>query len=221
MDDLSFKTAAYAQVARIGKATSHPRRLELLDLLCQGPMTVETLAERIGLSIGSTSQHLGHLRSARLVTATRQGSYVRYRLADKTVCALVVQIRQVAEQRFAELRELVEAFRSATVPFEQVDLATLRERVAETPVVLVDVRPRDEYDAGHWPGALSMPVEELPARWETLPSGSLIAAYCRGPYCVLSLQAARFLQRAGVPVVRVADGVGDWRAAGARLVGHE
>lgn len=221
MDDLSFKAAAYAQVARIGKATSHPRRLELLDLLCQGPMTVETLAERIGLSVGSTSQHLGHLRSARLVTATRQGSYVRYRLADEAVCTLVVQIRQVAEQRFAELRELVEAFRSAAVPFEMLDLATLRERVAETPVVLVDVRPRDEYDAGHWPGALSMPVEELPARWETLPSGSLIAAYCRGPYCVLSLQAARFLQRAGVPVVRVADGVGDWRAAGTRLVGHE
>ena len=213
-EDRAFKDAVYEQVARVGRAVSHPRRLELLDLLCQGPMTVEQLARKSALSMGSTSQHLQHLKEARLVRGERQGTYVVYHLQDDLTCGLLQTLQTVADRYYAELRAVTEAFFGAQPVLEAVDAPTLQDRAATEGVLLLDVRPAEEYAAGHWPGALSMPLETLAERLAGLPRDRQIAAYCRGPYCVLSLHAVDLLRQAGFPAVRLAEGVRDWRARG-------
>ena len=218
MDDRAFKSGIYEQVARLGKATGHPQRIEILELLSQAAMTVEVLARRMDRPVGSVSQHLQHLRQARLVTAHRHGTYVTYRLADETVSTFLVQMRTMAERRYAEMRAVTEAFLADIGSLEAVDMAGLEARVRRgDDVVLIDVRPHDEYAAGHWPGAWSMPLDELTAGDRPLPEGALIAAYCRGPYCVLSMRAAQHLKAAGYNVVRLTEGAGEWRAQGRAL----
>lgn len=212
--DRMFQDSIYEQIARVGRAVAHPRRLELLDLLCQGPMTVERLAAKSGLSMGSASQHLQHLREARLVRRERRGSYAVYRLHDDLTCTLFHTLRTVAERYYAEMRAITDAFLADQQGLEAIDMATLQDRVDHDAVILVDVRPPDEYAAGHWPGALSMPVETLADHLEDLPRDRMIAAYCRGPYCVLSVQAVALLRQQGIHAVRLLDDVSQWRARG-------
>ncbi|MDH4230390.1 MAG: metalloregulator ArsR/SmtB family transcription factor, partial [Nitrospirota bacterium] len=183
-----FKDAIYEQFARLGKAVSSPRRLELLDLLCQGPRTVEVLAGEAGLSVANTSQHLQLLRASRLVETEKRGQYVTYRVADAAVCDLFFAMRNLAGRRLAEVEWITSDFlagRQADLEdLEPVDREALIARVREGSVTVLDVRPVEEYTAGHIRGALSVPLDELEARLAELPRTREIVAYCRGPYCV-------------------------------------
>ncbi len=212
--DRAFKDAIYEQIARISRAVTHPRRLELLDLLCQGPMAVEQLARKSGMSIGSASQHLQHLRQARLVRANPQGTARIYQLSDEATCDLFRTLRSLAERYYAEMRDVTETFIRDKDALEAIGAVAFQHRFEHESPVLLDVRPLEEYAAGHWPGALSLPVEELVGRLAELPRDRTIVAYCRGPYCVLALHAIEVLRQHGFQAVRMAEGVSDWKAQG-------
>ncbi len=209
-----FKDAIYRQVARIGKAVSHPKRLEILDLLCQGPRTVEVLGREAGLGIASASQHLKALREARLLEAEKKGLYVTYRLADEQVCAFFQSMRSVAEARLAEVEQITRQFLQDRGGMEAVEADELLQRVRQGRVTVLDVRPAEEFQAGHIAGAISVPLKELKARIRHLPRRREIVAYCRGPYCVLAVQAVEMLRKAGLRAHRLRDGYPDWRARG-------
>lgn len=209
-----FKTAIYEQFARIGKAISNPSRLELLDLLCQGPRTVETLAMEAGLGLANTSQHLKALREARLVEAEKAGLYVTYRLADEQVCQFFRSLRSLAETRLAEVGEITRRFLEARQGLQPVDREQLLAKVRDGAVTVLDVRPPEEYVAGHLPGALSVPLKELERRLADLPHDREIVAYCRGPYCVLAVEAVEILRARGFTAFRLEHGVPDWQAKG-------
>jgi len=210
----AFKDAIYEQFSRIGKAVSSPKRLELLDLLCQGPRTVEVLARESGLTVANASQHLQVLRAARLVEADKEGLYVKYRLADQTVCEFFRSMRVLAESRLAEVEQIKRRFLEGKEGMEPVDRKALLELVREGAVTVLDVRPVEEYKAGHIPGAISIPLKELQLRLSDLSRDQEIVAYCRGPYCVLSIQAVEMLRARGFNAVRLEEGIQDLRALG-------
>ncbi len=209
-----FKDAIYEQFSRIGKAVSSPKRLELLDILCQGERTVEALAKETGLAVANASQHLQVLRSARLVEAEKMGLYVTYRLADQKVCEFFLSMRVLAENRLAEVEQIKRRFLEGREGMEPVDRDALLKRVREGAVTVLDVRPTEEYKAGHIPGAISIPLKELELRLSDLPLNQEVAAYCRGPYCVLAIQAVEVLRAKGFNAVRLEEGIQDWRAMG-------
>jgi rhodanese-related sulfurtransferase/DNA-binding MarR family transcriptional regulator len=212
-----FKDDIYSQFARLGKAVSAPKRLELLDLLCQGPRTVEALAEQAGISIANASQHLRILRAARLIEAEKKGLFVEYRLADDQVCLFFHALRKLAESRLAEVRQVTQDYLEERGAMEPVRGDELLRRVRKGEVVVLDVRPRREYQAGHIPGALSVPLSELRQRLAELPQNREIVAYCRGPYCVMAVEAVDLLRRKGFRAQRMEQGVVDWRARGWRV----
>ena len=209
-----FKDAIYEQLARIGKAISAPKRLELLDLLCQGPRTVEALAEQAALSVANASQHLQVLRAARLVDAEKKGLYVVYRLADDEVCRFFFSLRGLAEARLAEVDQVAREYFEERGAMEAVEGDELLRRAKAGEVTVLDVRPPEEYRAGHIPGALSIPVGELKARLKELPKDREVVAYCRGPYCVMAVEAVELLRKNGFRAQRMEQGVVDWRAHG-------
>jgi rhodanese-related sulfurtransferase/DNA-binding transcriptional ArsR family regulator len=209
-----FKSAIYEQLARIGKAVSSPRRLELLDLLRQAPRTVEELARESAQSIANTSHHLLELRSHRLVESEKNGQYVTYRLANENVSAFFSSLRALAESQLAEIGRITEKFFSDGQDVETVDRDALLERVRKRAVIVLDVRPREEYEAGHLTGAISIPVPELKRRLKSLPRNREIVAYCRGPYCLMANEAVALLQKKGYRARRVEFGVSEWRDHG-------
>ncbi len=209
-----YKDAIYRQLARIGKAVASPRRLELLDLLAQGPRTVERLARETGQSVANTSQHLQLLRRARLVQAQKRGLYVTYGLADDGVAEFYRGLRVLAESRLAEIDRITRDFLADRGALEAVDQEVLVGRVLRGEVTLLDVRPVEEYAAGHIPGAVSLPLRELDHRLAGLPKRRQIVAYCRGPYCVLAVEAVARLRALGFRALRLEDGIPDWRARG-------
>lgn len=209
-----FKDAVYEQFSRVGKALSSPKRLELLDLLCQGEKTVETLTRETGLTLANASRHLQVLRAARLVEAEKEGLYVRYRLADPMVCDFWRSMRVLAENRLAEIEMIKRQYLEGREGMEPVDRIDLLRRVQEGAVTVLDVRPADEYLAGHIPGALSVPLDRLESLFSELPLDQEIVAYCRGPYCVLAVQAVERLREKGFKAVRLEDSVQDWAAMG-------
>lgn len=210
----AFKDAIYEQFARIGKAVSSPKRLELLDILCQGPRTVVILAKETGLSLANASQHLQVLRAARLVESDKEGLFVIYRLADQTVCEFFRAMRVLAESRLAEVEQIKRQFLKGREGMQPVDRKALLALVRQGAVTVLDVRPEEEYNAGHVPGALSFPLRELERHLSDLPRDRQIAAYCRGPYCVLSIQAVEMLRAKGFKAVRIEEGIQDFRALG-------
>jgi rhodanese-related sulfurtransferase len=212
-----FKDSIYEQFARIGKALSAPKRLELLDLLCQGPRTVEVLADQAALSVANASQHLQVLRIARLVEAEKKGTFVEYRLADDQVCRFFLSLRQLAESRLAEVEQVTRAFLTERGAMEAVEGSELLRRVRGGEVTVLDVRPPEEYRAGHIPGALSVPLAELKKRLAELPKNREVIAYCRGPYCVMSVEAVELLRKKGFTAHRMEEGVVDWRSRGWRV----
>ena len=212
-----FKDAIYEQFSRIGKAVSSPKRLELLDLLCQGEKTVETLSRETGLTVANTSQHLQTLRTARLIEAEKEGLYVKYHLADQVVCEFFRSMRGLAENRLAEVEMIKRRFLEGREDMEPVNRNDLLKRVIEAAVTVLDVRPVEEYRAGHIPGALSVPLGQLKKLLSKLPRDQEIVAYCRGPYCALAVQAVEMLRKQGFKAIRLEDGIQDWRAMGLTL----
>lgn len=209
-----FKDAIYEQFSRIGKAVSSPKRLELLDLICQGEKTVETLCRETGLTIANTSQHLQTLKAARLIKAEKEGLYVKYRIADEKVCEFFRSMRVLAEHRLAEVDMIKRRFLEGKEGMEPVNRDDLLKRVIDGGVTVLDVRPVEEYRAGHIPGALSVPLDQLKQTLAELPADQEIVAYCRGPYCVLSVQAIEVLRGKGFNAIRLEESVQDWRAMG-------
>jgi rhodanese-related sulfurtransferase/DNA-binding transcriptional ArsR family regulator len=191
-----------------------PKRIELLDLLCQGPRSVESLAALTGLSEANASQHLKVLRGARLVEAEKSGVRVIYRLSGQEVADFIRSLRTVAETRLAEVEQTVRTLLKDRQGFERVDREELLRRVRDGEATVVDVRPIEEFRAGHLPRAVSIPLEELPARLGDLPRDREIVAYCRGPYCVLAIEAVESLKKAGFRAVRLDMSIWDWKARG-------
>jgi rhodanese-related sulfurtransferase len=212
-----FKTAIYEQVARIGKATSSPARLEVLDLLSQGPRTVEAIASQIGQSVANTSHHLQVLRGARLVEAEKAGTYVTYRLADPLVVTFILQLRTLAQARLTEIDRVHRDYLAERDALEAVGDSELLRRVKAGAVTVIDVRPREEFEAGHIPGALSIPLAQLKKRLRDLPKGREVVAYCRGPYCVMALDAVDILRKKGFRAHRLEQGVVEWQAGGGKV----
>jgi len=210
------KDALFGEFAVVGKALAAPKRLEILDLLAQGPRSVDALARAAGVGLSTCSAHLQVLRTAGLVTARREGTWVFYALAGDDVAALFDALRRVAQTH----RPGTEVARRAFIgpdDVEEVEREDLLRRVAEGSAVVLDVRPRAEYDGGHLPGAVHIPLEDLPARIEELPTDREVVAYCRGAYCVLATDAARLLRARGRRARRTRDGVLEWRLAGVPL----
>lgn len=209
-----FKDTLYAQFARIGHALASPKRIELLDLLAQGEKTVEALAGQVATPVRNTSAHLRVLRQARLVETRRDGTYVWYRLADDDVSRLLRSLEDVGHGRLTEVDHVVRSWLDGRDTLEPVTMKELRKLVRDGDVTIVDVRPADEYAAGHIPGALSVPVPELKRRLREIPKGREVIAYCRGRYCVYSLEAVTMLRGLGYRARRAHPGLPDWKAAG-------
>jgi rhodanese-related sulfurtransferase/DNA-binding HxlR family transcriptional regulator len=221
MERCRFKDQAYELVARIAKAAGSPSRLEILEVLAQGPRTVEALAKETSLSVANASQHLKELRQAGLVEGHKQGLFVEYRLADGGVFDLVRAMRVLAERRLADVSRLVETHLGAQDEFEAVSREELRARMRSGSVIVLDVRPRAEYDAAHIAGAVSMPLAELPRELRKLPTRKEVVAYCRGPYCLMALNAVKALRRSGRKARRLVEGFPEWRAAGLPVQARE
>lgn len=214
MTPRQYKDTVYAELALLGKALASPARVELLDLLAQAPRTVESLATELNQSVANTSQHLRVLRGARLVDVQRAGTFKIYRLASIEVIALTVALRRAGRARALEIDAATRGFLGPEAEEEQVDLATVMERVARHEVTLIDVRSAEEYAAGHIPGAVSRPLAQLSERLHQLPADLPVVAYCRGPWCVLAIDAVSALRSAGFRATRLDAGVAEWRAAG-------
>lgn len=210
-----LKQFIYEHLALIPKALSNARRLELIELLAQAEKTVETLAKESGQSVANASQHLQVLRRAGLIEVRRQGTYAYYRLAGDDVHRLWQSVRTIGEERLADMDRLLGDLHYGTDVLEALTVAELRARIDEGgTAVLLDVRPSDEYAAGHIPGALSIPIDELRERIWELPEGAEVVAYCRGPYCVFADEAVALLRQHGIPALRLNEGFPDWRSAG-------
>jgi rhodanese-related sulfurtransferase/DNA-binding transcriptional ArsR family regulator len=208
------KDALYAQFSRLAKAVSSPRRIELLELLAQAERGVEELAEMTGMGVGNASAQLQVLARARLVESRRRGRRVLYRLADEDVVQFLVALRGLARARLAEVEQVARDYFQARDQLEPVSCSELLARLGRGQTLVIDVRPTHEYQAGHIPGAVCLPLSELPHRLAELPTDTEIVAYCRGPYCVLAPQAVAMLRRAGFAARRLADGLPEWRLAG-------
>jgi len=209
-----FKDRLFEQFARIGKALSHPKRLMILDLLAQAERTVEEIVRETAIPVASASQHLQVLKGAWMVESRRKGIHVHYRLADEGVFRAWQAVRTLAEIRLAEVDRVVETYLKDRDALEAVGAPALMECLSDESVIVLDVRPEEEYRAGHIPGALSVPVDALEAALQTLPKNKEIVAYCRGPYCVFSDEAVRALSARGYRASRLTEGLPDWRAAG-------
>src|SRR5919199_5085091 len=189
-----FKDLIFEQFARSGKALSHPKRLEILDLLAQGERTVEQIARETAMPVANASQHLQVLKAARMIDARREGLYSCYRLADEDVFRTWQAVRALGESRLAEVDRVVETYLKDRDALEAIDSTALMERLSDGSTVVLDVRPEEEYWAGHIPGALSVPVDALEAALQSLPKDKEIVAYCRGPYCVFSDEAVAVMR---------------------------
>ncbi|WP_274565044.1 ArsR/SmtB family transcription factor [Streptomyces spiramyceticus] len=212
MGDPARKAALYDAFARTGKALSSGKRLELLDLLAQGERTVDALAKTAGLNLTTASAHLQTLKQSGLVATRREGVRIHYRLAGDDVAALYALLRQVAQSHQAGVEPARTAY-LGTDEAEEVDRQELLARAQAGRVVVLDVRPAEEYAAGHIPGAISIPIGELADRLAELPDDAEVVAYCRGAYCVLAHDAVRLLNARGRRAVRLSDGMLEWRLA--------
>jgi DNA-binding transcriptional ArsR family regulator len=216
--DRAKKDALFEQFARVGKALASGRRLELLELLAQAERTVEELARESGLSVANASHHLRLLRDAGLVSARRDGVFVHYSLAGDDVLRLWLALRAVAADRLAEVERAARDYLGGAV--EGIGRGELLERARSGNLVVIDVRPTVEFEAGHIRGARSIPIDELERRLGELPQEADVVAYCRGPYCVYAHEAVRRLTDAGRHARRLEEGWPEWRLAGARRAGR-
>lgn len=211
------KNRLFDQFARLAAALASPKRLELLDLLCQSEKTVETLARQASLTAANASRHLQILRGAQLVDVRKEGVHAVYRLADQEVCEFYRSMRRLAVSRFAEIDRIAADYFDRSVELIAIDRDELLERAASGEVIVLDVRPHDEYRAGHLPHARSIPLAELKDHLAEFAPEQEIVAYCRGPYCVLAQEAVSLMRTRGLRASRLPDGVGEFREAGYTL----
>lgn len=209
-----IKNHLYEQVARIGKAVANPKRLELIELLCQGEKSVEMLASQAEISVKLASAHLRALRVARLVDTRKDGKYVLYRLASTSVADLWVNLRAEAEERLVELQIALASIVEHGDDLQGLSRADILRRAAAGEVLVLDVRPEDEYVAAHLPHARSLPVDELKKRIAELSKDVPVVAYCRGPFCLMAKDAVQLLRKQGYQAFHLTDGVAEWRARG-------
>ena len=214
MSTANFKQDVYAQLARVGKALSSGNRLELLEFVAQSPRSVDELATMTRLSVANASKHLQELRRAGLVQARKEGLRVFYEVAGADVVALIAALGRVAETRLAEMEQILRTYIVARDDLEPVPATELMERVRLGLVTVLDVRPPEEFAAGHLPGAVNVPADDLVRRLKKLPKTREVIAYCRGPYCLLSVDAVALLRKKGYRARRLADGFPEWKAAG-------
>lgn len=214
MSSDNFKQDLFAQFARVGKATGNGNRLELMEFIAQGERSVDQLAKVSGLSVANASQHLQQLRQAGLVVSRKQGLQVLYRLSGDDVVKLLDALRDVAERHIAEVDQLVNTYLTVKDELEAVPRETLMERVKEGLITVLDVRPVEEYDAGHVPGAVNVPLTELEQYLKHLSKKQDVVAYCRGPHCVLAFDAVARLREQGYSAQRMEDGFPEWKSAG-------
>lgn len=202
------------QFAEVAKALSHAHRLELLELLAQGERSVEALAKVAGLTVANTSRHLQHLRRAGLVESRKDGLYVFYRLAGDDVVDLMASLRRTGERHINEVNQVVSGYFNERDSLEAVSRKDLLQRSKDGLVTVLDVRPPEEYESGHIPGAVNIPVKEIEKRLGSLPKDQEVIAYCRGPYCVLAFEAVTALRKKGFEARRLEGGYPEWKAAG-------
>jgi ArsR family transcriptional regulator len=214
MSSESPKHAIFGQLAIVAKSIGHAHRLELVEQLGQGERTVEMLADRTGLSVANTSQHLQQMRRGGLVVARREGKFVRYRLSDNSVLGLVAALQAIAERHLAEVDRIMRSYFHDRDSLEPVSRKELARRIKDGLVTVLDVRPADEFAIGHLPGAINIPLKALTRHLKKFDRSREIVAYCRGPYCVLSFEAVAALRARGFNVRRLEDGFPEWKAAG-------
>jgi rhodanese-related sulfurtransferase len=214
MTGREFKDLIFEEFAKIAAALASPKRLEIIDVLAQGPRDVETLAKQTAMTVANTSRHLQILKAGRLVDIRRDGVRIVYRLADAEVLKGWLALRSLAEKRTAEISAVARSFFEARDSLEPITMKELRKRLHAHQVVVLDVRPAEEYQSGHIPGAISIPLTELKNRLAEIPRRREVVAYCRGPYCVLSVDAMAMLRKAGYRAVRLKDGFPEWKEAG-------
>ena len=208
------KQSLYEQFAEVAKGLGHGHRLEILELLAQGELSVEALAERAGLSVANASQHLRLMRRSGLLISRRMGKHILYRLSDPAVLDLAAALRRVGERNVAAVRDIVGGYFHRRDALEPVSRRELARRLRDGLVTVLDVRPPDEFAAGHLPRAINIPLRQLAKRLRKIPRSREIVAYCRGPYCVLAFEAVALLRKRGFQVRRLEDGYPEWQAAG-------
>ena len=214
MSSAEAKRALFSAFAEVAKALGHRHRLEILEQLAQGERSVEILAERVGLSIANASQHLRMMRRAGLLASRREGKRIFYRLSNSSALEAGAALHRVAERNLAEVREVISGYFRQRDAFEPVTRAELSRRAKDGVVTVLDVRPSDEYEAGHLPQAINIPLRELARRLREIPKSREVVAYCRGPYCVLAFEAVAKLRERGFKARRLEDGYPEWKAAG-------
>jgi rhodanese-related sulfurtransferase/DNA-binding transcriptional ArsR family regulator len=207
----SFKEQVYQELSRVTHAISNPKRMELIDVLSQKGYSVEELSNEIAMSIASTSQHLQVLKSAKLVATQRNGNFIIYSISDDSVLRLVSAVKELGFRKFAEIDRLIGDFKADKNMLESITLDDLLARSKKEKIMLIDVRPEEEYKAGHIPDAVSIPLGELKKRINDLPKGKTIVAYCRGPLCVMSADAVKLLQAKKFKAIRMEDGYVEWK----------
>lgn len=212
-----FKDKLFEYFAVIARALSSSKRLEIIDVLCHGERTVENLAKEVAITLANASRHLQVLKAAHLVEARREGTFIYYRLADESIKDFWFSLRELGRKRIAEIEQLINAFFKSRDELEPVDRNELLERLKTGRAMLIDVRPREEYLSGHIPGAISIPIKELESRLKELPRDVEIVAYCRGPYCVFSVEAVNILRKNGFSARRLREGIHEWRSFGLPL----
>ena len=221
LQDQGPKYLLFEQFAQIAKALSHPHKLELLEQLAQGERSVEALANVAGLTVANTSRHLQQLRRAGLVTARKEGLYVFYRVAGDDVIDLLRSLRRAGQRHISEVNEVVVGYFNDRDSLEPISRKELRKRSKEGLVTVLDVRPSEEYEVGHIPGALNVPLDEIEQHMANLPREQEIIAYCRGEYCVLAFEAVAALREKGFSARRLEEGYPEWKAAGLPVEGIE
>jgi len=208
------KKVVLAGFAEVAKALAHAHRLEIIEQLAQGERGVEALAERVGLSVANASQHLRLMRAAGLLTSRREGKSILYGLSDPAVLDALAALQKVAERNSAQVRDVVASYFHARDALEPISREELARRLKDNLVTVLDVRPSDEYGAGHLPNAVNIPLRDLQGRLREIPKQQEIIAYCRGSYCVLAFEAVAILRQSGFRVRRLEDGFPEWKAAG-------
>jgi rhodanese-related sulfurtransferase/predicted transcriptional regulator len=211
MNERNLKDLLYQEFARIGKSLSSPKRLEILDFLSQGPKSVEALSKATTMSVANVSQHLQTLANSRLVKFQKKGNYVIYELADEAISDFLNSLHALSEKQLMQVQQIKEEFLNNQLGLEGITLSELKDRMDKGEVLLLDVRPKEEYEKAHIPGAVSIPIEELEDKLSSLPDNFDVVAYCRGPYCLMSAEAVEILNSKGINAFRLEEGVREWQ----------